>query len=800
MIVKSVKCNNFAGIIDKEINFDSGLNIIIGDNEAGKSTVIELMYHILYQNAKMLKKDEGFKLNYFTSSVKHGYVSQIDGTLTFHTKNGEFVLKKQWDGGKGKASISYKDIFITTDDVVKEIVDKELVYGKGIFDEIVFPSQRRKGTIIQDLFPHKKRGKNDYKTDIVSAVNKAVMNLGGIPIDLIEDKILKIIEKYGERWDIHNEEPEGGECSRGLWNKWAVAKSAAADRGEKAVVLRAYYDYKEAEMDYDSYKSCCQSFDEYKNELKKIDIEIDNLKGRIEQYRSIKSSLDQSMQFHDIIKETESLIAKYDQDILDWSETSEAIKELRVARNSLSYKKMCDKYQQVSSIDMEVASLVSDLSDIKYISEELLDEIEEKIRLLSILQDKCMGISFNANISNGDKSGITVRNTIDGKMIVADGNTYHIKGPVTININTETAISLYPENIDVHDVKSQINNIIEYLNENAPGLTLKDVQNLRNKNKKYCDIQSKIEMLNNKKVLCLENNTWEELAESYNNPPDKILTDVELEYLNDKYNNKSFEIVIKEAEVKMNTFVNIYGSIQSLRDKIKDNQMIINAYREKLKMLDSIPEIFKGISNSQEYEKNLYDLYAELNNKRDDIRDSMRWDMETIDKGKSGCYDEALKASKERYIKVLNEYKSWRYIYDVYRQTRDEVQGIPMQDVADNFRKYLSEISSGRLNLVSVSDDMEIALNSNDHAMRYELLSEGTKNTVALAFRLALLEHLYPDGGGLAIFDDPFTDMDKNRATMACNMVKEFAKKNQVIFITCDSKYKKMLGGNIIKF
>ena len=28
----------------------------------------------------------------------------------------------------------------------------------------------------------------------------------------------------------------------------------------------------------------------------------------------------------------------------------------------------------------------------------------------------------------------------------------------------------------------------------------------------------------------------------------------------------------------------------------------------------------------------------------------------------------------------------------------------------------------------------------------------------------------------------------------------EFAKKNQVIFITCDSKYKKMLGGNIINF
>lgn len=50
MKIDQVSCKRFAGIQDKTISFENGLNILVGKNEAGKSTVIDLIYQILYHD------------------------------------------------------------------------------------------------------------------------------------------------------------------------------------------------------------------------------------------------------------------------------------------------------------------------------------------------------------------------------------------------------------------------------------------------------------------------------------------------------------------------------------------------------------------------------------------------------------------------------------------------------------------------------------------------------------------------------------------------------------------------------
>ena len=100
---------------------------------------------------------------------------------------------------------------------------------------------------------------------------------------------------------------------------------------------------------------------------------------------------------------------------------------------------------------------------------------------------------------------------------------------------------------------------------------------------------------------------------------------------------------------------------------------------------------------------------------------------------------------------------------------------------------------------MDMDDKLNVKLVSGNYALSYDILSEGTKDTVSLAFRLAMLEHIFPEGGGLAIFDDPFTDMDPQRVAESCKLIERFAKNNQVIFVTCDEKYVNMLDGNVLK-
>ena len=124
-----------------------------------------------------------------------------------------------------------------------------------------------------------------------------------------------------------------------------------------------------------------------------------------------------------------------------------------------------------------------------------------------------------------------------------------------------------------------------------------------------------------------------------------------------------------------------------------------------------------------------------------------------------------------------------------------------MENLAARFAHYLDMISGGKVSSeFPEGDKLNMMVYSSDNLLDYGKLSEGTKETVSLAFRLAVLDHLFPEGGGVIVFDDPFTDMDEDRTACSCELLKECAKRHQVIFLTCREEYLDMLEGHCIRF
>ncbi len=80
----------------------------------------------------------------------------------------------------------------------------------------------------------------------------------------------------------------------------------------------------------------------------------------------------------------------------------------------------------------------------------------------------------------------------------------------------------------------------------------------------------------------------------------------------------------------------------------------------------------------------------------------------------------------------------------------------------------------------------------------WDFLSAGTRDTLALALRLAMSSYFLGDADGFMLLDDPLVDMDPGRQRAAASALKEFAAAHQLIVFTCHPATAELLGGNRI--
>ena len=68
MKIRELSCEQFAGLTDKTVSFEDGINVVYGKNESGKSTLVNLLSRTLFQEAGIdarSAKGRAFKALYY---------------------------------------------------------------------------------------------------------------------------------------------------------------------------------------------------------------------------------------------------------------------------------------------------------------------------------------------------------------------------------------------------------------------------------------------------------------------------------------------------------------------------------------------------------------------------------------------------------------------------------------------------------------------------------------------------------------------------------------------------------------
>ena len=97
MIIKNYRCQRFAGIKDKNIDFKEGINVILGQNESGKSTLLEGIHAVLFKSIKhdrTLTVDSEFQRKF--RPLPDGDV--FDGELVLIGDNFEYRISRVLSG------------------------------------------------------------------------------------------------------------------------------------------------------------------------------------------------------------------------------------------------------------------------------------------------------------------------------------------------------------------------------------------------------------------------------------------------------------------------------------------------------------------------------------------------------------------------------------------------------------------------------------------------------------------------------------------------------------------------------
>ena len=136
MEIENIKVNSFGKLKDKEINLSNGVNLIYGNNEAGKSTLLKFIQNIFYGTSKN-KKGKNFS-DY--DLYKPWNSEEFSGKITYKLDSGEkFEVYREF--GKKNPKIYNENLEdVSKDYNINKNTGSEFFFEQTKVDEFMFLS------------------------------------------------------------------------------------------------------------------------------------------------------------------------------------------------------------------------------------------------------------------------------------------------------------------------------------------------------------------------------------------------------------------------------------------------------------------------------------------------------------------------------------------------------------------------------------------------------------------------------------------------------------------------------------
>lgn len=801
MILETLQVVSFGALVSLKLELEPGANVILGPNEAGKSTLFKALQHLLLTSVNLNKRN--FQ-EVIQPLLPVGGGDTVSASIRFRVEDRPYHLEKSW-GASSAVELRLPDgARITEEEAVDARLRDLLPVSPGTLRTVLLTFQSGLSTTMEELKENK-----ETVYSLSDLLHRSVLETDGISVGRFRELLDQRCSQYLKHWDL---EPQSPERKRGADTRWSR---------ERGTVLEAYYTLEDSEKHYEEVKETEVVFGKLTEQLEACTRELAEKEGNLKGIEKAAKDAEERRVLEVKLENTELSLKDVQSDYQSWTKgllrregLEKELPELQQSVQALEPEKdrvqayqqkqgLIEHFKRIRAKREQWQQAEARLSELLPLSRSQLEQLQHSAseieRLKASLKAGNLSLTFRAHKAIDLVTGKDMEPPAEQHLAKDKPLTIEAAGKIEMH-HREWSLEVYSGKGEFKEIADQYDQAQSRLQQLLDELKVSSIQEAETASQSYEAQRSDTQTVRTVYEQELGSDSFEALEETYHNsselPPSRELSQVIEELVRKQSRAQDIQTELENIQKKFDTMSTRYGDKETLFARIVELAGAGKELNEKLSRLDPLP---KGYTDA----RSLIDYYNGL---KEDVeasrREKIRLESDCRN-AENSLPDESSEEAKRRRDGAREQFHRQVQKAEILVRVKEAAGGLLEEldeGVYEPFTalvsQYLATLTNNRYRNVPSSTSLPGAVVRRDgRNLPYDLLSAGTKDIFALAMRLAMAEFFLGGTEGFLVLDDPLVDLDPDRQRRAAALLTEFSKKQQLVIFTCHPAHAQLLAG-----
>ncbi|HTX99344.1 MAG TPA: AAA family ATPase [Bacteroidota bacterium] len=799
MIVRRLMLNPFAGGADRVIDFGRGLNVVLGPNEAGKSTISSALRSVLFARGPMTVNRFKHEVQPFLP-VGRGDTARV--ALEFTGAGKLYRMERMWAAPKTVTSrLQFDDgSELADEEKIQQKIEEALGFSQGTYDYVMCVSQAQLSRTIDQL-----RGDADGSAGgFADALRRSLYASDGVAVDQLKAQAEKQVSDYFGRWDRAASRPEKG---RGLEERW--------EKGA-GFVVNAWYDYQEAEKAFreaDVYEKAIDEFvakerthrerrDGFQRTVEDFTPLVADVRRRSEIAAALRECTRDLEELKAVLEQwplAEAQLATTTDTISSLLARHEALKaELQAAKERVRQDALRSRFSHAEALHSRMKEEEARLANLPRITETQLAAVNAEHAALQSLEIRIAARKFAVRFAAKASIDLTVK----GEPVhLAPGQEYSAVVPGRLSLaHKEWNLEVWSSEENAETLEQQHAETSKRLEKLLHDVGAKSFDEATALWRSVAEQGARVNESRAALAADLRKESYEDLLRQIQELPEARPGRDE-SAINDEINEvtgdgKVKRVVQKSLQDQCDAWVRKFGRREDALSLFGSRKAEEERLRESLRQCRPMPQGFQDpeafLTAFEAAQNGLRDAERALN---DTEKARLEYEKHAPPQSREELQEER-DTRKREFDRTLRHGNAYGRIQEELRRILQVLDKDIFEPYHRRVRELLGVLTNHRHESLLMNGPLPERLGSSDKQLALMQLSVGTLDVLALAVRMAMAEaHLRPDDG-FVVLDDPLVNLDPVRQAAAAHCLRELSLRHQVIVFTCHPTHADLLGGD----